>query len=386
MAKNFYETLGVTPKATADDIKKAYRKLAMKWHPDQNKDNPEAEEKFKEISEAYDILKDEQKRAAYDRFGEAAFQQGGMGARGGAGGPDFSGFGGAFSDIFEDMFGDIMGGGRGRQSHSGPARGSDMQYTMEISLDEAYAGVESTIKIPVHESCGSCSGTGAAPGTGEETCPTCDGQGRMRMQQGFFTIEKACATCGGAGKIIREPCKSCSGQGRVRKEKSLRVKIPPGVETGRRIRLSGEGESGMRGGPSGDLYVLLAIKPHKFFKRDGANLFCRVPIPMTTAALGGEIEVPTIGGKGTKVKIPAGTQTGQQFRLKGKGMPVMRSEATGDLYIETSVETPVNLSSKQKGLLQELDKTMGGKAASKHSPEASSFMKKVQELWSDLTE
>lgn len=386
MAKNFYETLGVDKKAPAEEIKKAYRKLAMKWHPDQNKDNPEAEEKFKEINEAYDVLKDEQKRAAYDRFGEAAFQNGGMGARGGAGGPDFSGFGGAFSDIFEDMFGDIMGGGRGRQSRTGPARGNDIQYTMEISLEDAYKGTEANIKVPIHETCGGCSGSGAAAGTGEETCPTCAGQGRMRMQQGFFTIEKTCPTCGGAGKIIRDPCKSCGGAGRVRKEKTLRVKIPPGVETGRRIRLAGEGEAGLRGGPNGDLYVLLAIRPHKYFKRDGTNLYCRVPIAMTTAALGGEIEVPTIAGKGTKIKIPAGTQTGQQFRLKGKGMPVLRSEATGDMYIEVAVETPVNLSSKQRSLLEELDKSMGGKAAGKHSPESSGFMNKMKELWDDLTE
>lgn len=386
MAKDFYQTLGVDKKASADELKKAYRRLAMKWHPDQNKDNPEAEEKFKEINEAYDILKDEQKRAAYDRFGEAAFQNGGMGARGGGGaGFGGGGFGGAFTDIFEDMFGDIMGG-RGQQSRTGPARGSDMQYTMEISLEEAYAGKEATIKIPVHEACEQCKGSGAAPGTGEETCTTCSGQGRMRMQQGFFTIEKSCPTCGGAGKIIRDPCKACSGQGRVRKEKTIRVKIPPGVETGRRIRLAGEGESGLRGGPNGDLYVLLAIRPHKFFKRDGANIYCRVPVTMTAAALGGDIEVPTVGGKRTQVKIPAGTQSGQQFRLKGKGMPILRSEATGDLYIEVAVETPVNLSGKQRDLLKELDKTMGGKAASKHSPESSGFMNKMKELWDDLTE
>jgi len=381
MAKDYYETLGIDSDAQPDAIKKAYRKLAMKWHPDQNKDNPEAEEKFKEISQAYDILKDEQKRAAYDRFGEAAFQGGGQG-----GGPGFSGFGGGFSDIFEDMFGDIMGGGRAQQSRSGPARGSDMQYTMEISLEEASTGKGADITIPVHEACGKCHGSGAAAGTGEETCTTCDGHGRIRMQQGFFTIEKACATCQGAGKIIRDPCNTCRGQGRVRKDKTLRVKIPPGVETGRRIRLTGEGEAGMRGGPAGDLYVLLAIKPHKFFKRDGANLYCRVPIAMTTAALGGEVEVPTINSKGTKVKIPPGTQTGQQFRLKGKGMPVLRSESRGDMYIESAVETPINLSSKQKNLMQELDKTMGGKAASKHSPQSSGFMGKVKELWDDLTE
>lgn len=387
MAKNFYETLGVDKKSSADEIKKAYRKLAMKWHPDQNKDNPEAEAKFKEISEAYDVLKDEQKRAAYDRFGEAAFQGGFRPGGAGPGGGDFgAGFGGAFTDIFEDMFGDIMGG-RGKQTRTGPVRGSDIQYTVEITLENAYKGTESDIKIPVNEVCGKCSGSGATPGTGEETCPTCAGQGRMRMQQGFFTIEKTCPTCGGAGKVIRDPCNACGGTGHTRKEKTLRVKIPAGVETGRRIRLAGEGEAGARGGPSGDLYVMLAVRPHKYFKRDGANLYCRVPVAMTTAALGGEIEVPTIGSRGgTKMKIPAGTQTGQQFRLKGKGMPVLRSEAVGDMLIEMAVETPVNLTSKQKDILKQLDETMGGKSASKHSPESSGFMGKMKELWSDLTE
>ena len=386
MSKDFYKTLGVDKGASKEEIKKAYRKLAMKYHPDQNKDNAEAEAKFKEISEAYDILKDDQKRAAFDQFGSAAFEggagPGGFSGGGFGGGAGFSGF----SDIFEDMFGDFMGGGGARGGQSGPGRGSDMQYTMEISLEEAHKGIEKTIKVPVHETCGSCKGSGAKPGTGEETCPTCDGAGRMRAQQGFFTIERACPTCNGAGKIIRDPCDVCSGSGRVRKEKSLKVKIPAGIESGRRIRLAGEGEAGMRGGPSGDLYVLLAVKPHKFFKRDGANLQGRVPIPMTTASLGGDVEVPTIAGSRTKIKIPPGTQTGQQLRLKGLGMPVLRSDAVGDMYVEVVVETPVNLSSKQKDLLKQLDKTMGGKAASKHSPESSGFMSKMKELWDDLTD
>ncbi len=383
MARDFYQILGVDRKAPKDDIKKAYRKLAMKWHPDQNTDNKqEAEQKFKEINEAYDILKDDQKRAHYDQFGDGS--PGGGGFRGSA--SDFAaGFGGAFSDIFEDMFGDIMGQ-RGARGGTGPARGSDMQYTMEISLEEAYNGVESTIKMPISEPCDKCSGSGAMPGTGEESCATCAGAGRMRMQQGFFTIERPCPTCHGAGKIIKDPCSKCGGAGRTRREKTLRVKIPAGVETGRRIRLAGEGEAGFRGGPTGDLYVLLNVKPHNFFRRDGANLFCRVPVPMTTAALGGEFEVPVIGGKRTKVKMPAGTQSGQQFRLKSKGMPILRSEARGDMFIEVSVETPVNLSAKQKSLLQDLDKTLGGKEASKHSPESSGFLNKVRELWSDLTE
>ena len=387
MAKDYYETLGVQRGADKDEIKKAYRKLAMKYHPDQNKDDPSAEAKFKEVNEAYDVLKDEQKRAAYDQFGEAAFQQGGMGGgfRGG-GGPDFSGFGGAFSDIFEDMFGDVMGGmGRGR-ARSGPMRGADMQYTMEISLEDAYRGKEATIRIPTNETCDTCKGSGAAPGTGADTCSSCDGMGRVRMQQGFFTIERTCPTCQGMGKVIKDPCKKCHGEGRVRKEKTLKFKIPAGVDNGRRIRLAGEGESGLRGGPSGDLYVLLAIKPHKLFKRDGADLHCRVPVPMTTAALGGDIEVPTIDGKKSSFKINAGTQSGQQYRLRGKGMPTQRSDVKGDMYIEIAVETPVNLSGKQKELLRELDKTMGGKAASKHSPESSGFLNKFKELWDDLTE
>lgn len=380
MAKDYYGTLGVDKRATADEIKKAYRKLAMKWHPDQNKDNAEAEEKFKEINEAYDVLKDEQKRAAYDQYGEAAFQQGGGGPRPGG----FPGGAGAFSDIFEDMFGDIMGRtGRGR---SGPSRGQDMQYTLEINLEDAYKGKEETLQMPVNESCDECGGSGAKSGTGEENCTACNGQGRLRMQQGFFTIEKPCATCKGAGKIIKEPCGKCGGGGRIRKEKSLRIKIPPGVETGRRIRLAGEGEAGTRGGVNGDLYILLAVRPHKFFHREAANLYCRVPVQMTTAALGGEFEVPTIDGKRTKVKIPAGTQTGQQFRLKGKGMPILKSEATGDMFIEVAVETPVNLSPKQKELLKQLDTSLGGKEAGKHSPESSGFMKKMREVWDDLTE
>ena len=383
MARDYYTILGVDRKASQDDIKKAYRKLAMKYHPDQNKDDPSAEEKFKEISLAYDALKDDQKRTAYDRFGEAAFQGGGPG--GGGGGFRPSDFAGGFSDIFEDMFGDIMGRGRGGTG-GGPSRGADMQYTMEVSLDDAFAGKETSIKVPMNESCEGCGGSGAAAGTGEETCPTCNGQGRMRMQQGFFTIERACSTCSGNGKIIRDPCGKCNGSGLTRKEKNLKVKIPPGIDNGRRIRLTGEGEAGMRGGPHGDLYVLVVVKPHKFFRRDNANLHCRVPIPMTTAALGGEIEVPNMGGKRARLKIPPGTQTGQQFRMKGKGMPILKSESAGDLYIEVTAETPVNLNKKQQDLLKQLDDTLGGSAAGKHSPESSGFMNKVKEIWNDLTD
>ena len=380
--KDYYKTLGVERGASADDLKKAYRKLAMKYHPDQNKD-PAAEETFKEINEAYDVLKDPQKRAAYDQFGTAAFNRGGAGAGGGFNASDFAGFGSAFSDIFEDMFGGA--GGRGG-AQGGPGRGSDMQYTLEISLEEAFGGKEATIRVPTNETCDKCNGNGAEPGTGSEKCDTCDGNGRVRMQQGFFTIERTCPTCGGVGNIIRDPCKKCGGHGRVRKEKALKVKIPAGIDSGRRIRLAGEGEAGLRGGTAGDLYVLLVVKPHKFFRRDGANLHCRVPISMTTAALGGEIDVPTMDKNSTKVKIPAGTQSGQQLRMRGKGMPVLRSESFGDMYIEVHVETPVNLSSKQKELLKQLDATMGGKSGADNSPEASGFVKKVKELWNDLTD
>lgn len=388
MSKDFYKTLGVDKTASADEIKKSYRKLAMKYHPDQNKDNPEAEAKFKEISEAYDILKDEQKRAAYDRFGAAAFDGSmGPGGPGGAGG-GFEGFAGgagagAFSDIFEDMFGDFMGG-RGGGRTGGAQRGSDIQYTLEISLEDAYKGKDAQIKIPVNDTCDHCDGTGAEPGTSATTCDTCDGVGRVRQQQGFFTIERTCPTCQGTGKIIADPCKKCGGQGRIKKDKTLKVKIPAGVDTGRRIRLSGEGEAGVLGGQRGDLYVLLAIKPHKLFRRDGANLFCRVPITVTKAALGGEVEVPTIEGKSTKVKVPAGTQTGQQFRLKGKGMSVLGSDSKGDLYIESFVETPVNLNKKQQDMLKALDKDFANDKSGKHSPEASGFFTKVREFWDDI--
>lgn len=383
MSEDFYKLLGVERSASADELKKAYRKLAMQYHPDRNKDNPAAEEKFKQITHAYDILKDEQKRAAYDRFGAAAFD-GSMGAAGPGGGRGFEGFGSAFSDIFEDMFGDFMGG-RGRSG--GAARGSDLQYTLEITLEDAFKGREAKIRIPINDTCEHCSGSGAEPGTSADKCPTCEGAGRIRQQQGFFTIERACPTCGGAGKTIQNPCTKCHGQGRLRKEKNLKVKIPPGVDTGRRIRLSGEGEAGLQGGQRGDLYVLLAIKPHKLFRREGANLYCRVPVTVTRAALGGDVEVPTIEGAAAKVKIPAGTQTGQQFRLRNKGMAILGSEARGDLYIDIFVETPVNLSKKQQDMLKTLDRDFSDeKNAGKHSPEASGFFKKVRELWDDLKE
>lgn len=383
MAEDYYKTLGVDKGADAAEIKKAYRKMAMKYHPDQNKDDKEAEAKFKEVNAAYDVLKDEQKRAAYDRFGDAAFD-GSMGG-GGGGNPFGGGFsGGNFSDIFEDMFGDFMGGGGQRRGAGGAMRGSDMQYAMEITLEEANEGIEQTITVPINDTCNSCDGSGASKGQKSETCSTCNGAGRVRAQQGFFTIERACSTCGGEGEIIKDPCKKCSGSGRVRREKSLKVNIPKGIDNGRRIRLSGEGEAGVKGGPPGDLYILISVKPHKFFKRDGANLYCRVPIAMTTAALGGDIEVPTIGGKRSKVKIPGGTQTGQQFRLKEKGMPVIQSSSVGDMYIEIFVETPVNLNSKQKEVFKSLDKDLSGKDGKKYSPESSGFFDKMKDLWADL--
>jgi molecular chaperone DnaJ len=383
MAEDLYKTLGVDKNASADDIKKAYRKLAMKYHPDQNKDNEEAEQKFKEVNAAYDVLKDPQKKAAYDQFGDSAFQQGGGGGNPFGGGFQ-GGFTGAgnFSDIFEDMFGDFMGGGaRGR---SGPMRGNDMQYAMDISLEDAFTGKEETITVPINDTCDACKGSGAEEGTSSTECPTCNGAGRIRAQQGFFTVERTCATCSGQGTVIKDPCKKCSGAGRVRREKTLKVNIPKGIDSGRRIRLSGEGEAGARGGPSGDLYILINVKPHKFFKREAANLFGRVPVAMTTAALGGEIEVPTIDGKKSKMKVPAGTQTGQQFRLKGKGMPQLQSSNVGDMYIEIFVETPVNLNNKQKEVFKELDKDLSGKDGKKYSPESSGFLNRMKDLWADL--
>lgn len=388
MSKDYYEVLGVSKSASQDELKKAYRKLAMKYHPDQNKDNKEAEAKFKELNQAYDVLKDEQKRAAYDQYGAAAFD-GSMGGMGGGAG--FGGMGGAggfagFSDIFEDMFGDFMGGqARGGAGRSG--RGSDVQYTMDMTLEEAFQGKEKTIKIPLNEECDACEGSGAEPGSSAETCGTCNSAGRVRRQQGFFTIEQVCPTCNGEGSTLKNPCKKCSGAGRVKKTKTLKVKIPAGVDHGRRIRLSGEGEAGLRGGSAGDLYVLINMKAHKFFKRDGANLYCRVPITVTKAALGGDVEVPLVEGGRSKVKVPEGTQTGQQFRLRGKGMTILNSESRGDMYIEIFVETPVNLDKKQQDLLKELDKAIGGddhKRSSKHSPESSGFFSKAREFWDDL--
>ncbi|MFZ4124946.1 MAG: molecular chaperone DnaJ [Rickettsiales bacterium] len=388
MAEDYYSLLGVAKGASDEEIKKSYRKLAMQYHPDRNQGNAEAEKKFKAINEAYDVLKDEQKRAAYDRFGHDAFTQGGGNAAGaGAGGFDFSG---SFSDIFEDLFGDFTGrrggagggrqGGAGGQA-SGAARGADLRYNLDVTLEDAFKGKQQTIKVTTSDSCGDCSGSGAAKGSQPETCSVCGGRGAVRMQQGFFTIERSCANCQGTGKVIKTPCKTCAGSGRVRKEKSLSVTIPAGVEEGTRIRLAGEGEAGFRGGPAGDLYIFLTINPHKLFRREGANIYCRVPLKMTTATLGGHIEVPTIDGGRVKVSVPAGTQSNHQFRLKGKGMSVLRSEAKGDMYVEVQVETPVNISKRQRELLEEFDQA-GGKQST--SPESDGFFTKVKEFWEDL--
>ena len=383
MAKDdYYGTLGVERDASKEDIRKAYRKLAMKYHPDRNPGDKQAEQKFKEINEAHDVLKDEQKRAAYDRFGHAAFEQGGPGGNpfGGGAGAGFGGTG--FGDIFEEMFGDFMGGG-GRRGPGSTARGADLRYNLEVTLEQVYKGAKTQIRVPTSVSCTECHGSGAAGGASPVTCPTCHGHGRVRAQSGFFTVERTCPNCQGVGQVIKDPCRNCGGSGRIRKEKTLSVNIPAGVEDGTRIRLAGEGEAGLRGAPAGDLYIFLTVAPHRFFQRDGANIFCRVPIPMTTAALGGSIEVPTLDGKRARINVPEGTQTGHQFRLAGKGMPVLRSTAHGDMFVQTVVETPVNLSRKQKELLREFE---GSGSAEKTSPESAGFFSKVKELWEDLKE
>ena len=377
MAKqDFYELLGVAKGCGSEDLKKAYRKLAMQWHPDRNPGDKAAEQKFKDINEAYDVLKDDQKRAAYDRFGHAAFENGGRGA-----GPGDFGFAAGFADIFDEMFGDFMGGRRGQQSAT---RGNDLRYNMEISLEEAFKGKQTNIRVPTLTACESCNGTGAESGSKPVTCPTCHGHGRVRAQQGFFTIERTCPTCHGGGRVIENPCRVCGGQGRTRREKTLQVSIPAGVEDGNRIRLSAEGEAGVRGGAPGDLYIFLSVKPHRFFQRDGANIQCRVPIDITTASLGGTIEVPSIDGTRAKLTVPPGAQTGRQFRLKGKGMSVLRSPSRGDMYIEVMVETPVNLTKRQQELLREFAEAGDGKRAT--SPEAEGFFTRVKEFFEDLRE
>ena len=382
MAKrDYYEVLGVSRDASADEIKKAYRRKARELHPDSNGDTPDAEARFKEVNEAYDALKDPERKAAYDRFGHAAFD-GGMGG-GGAGGPrggmhPGGDFASAFSDVFEDLFGDFMGGGRGgaRQRAS---RGSDLRYNMRITLEEAYSGVAKNITLPASVLCDSCEGSGAEGGAEPVSCPTCGGMGKVRAQQGFFTVERSCPTCGGLGQIVKNPCKACGGAGRVEKERSLSVNVPPGVETGTRIRLSGEGEAGLRGGPPGDLYIFIELRDHPLFERDNVNLHCRVPVSIATAALGGEIEVPTIDGGRSRVKVPAGSQTGRQMRLRGKGMPALRGGGVGDMFIELAVETPVNLTARQKEILREFDRL-----SEENNPESSGFFDKVKSFWESM--
>lgn len=376
MAKrDYYETLGVGRDASEQDLKSAFRRLAKEHHPDANPGDKGAEQKFKDLTEAYEALKDPQKRAAYDRFGHAAFE-GGRGGGGGQGfGPDFAS---SMSDIFDDLFGEFMGGrgGRGRSS-GGRERGADLRYNMEITLAEAFSGKNAQIRVPTSVACETCSGSGAKAGTKPKPCPTCAGQGKVRASQGFFTIERTCPACHGRGEVIEDPCPTCSGAGRVTKERTLSVNIPAGVEDGTRIRLANEGEAGLRGGPAGDLYIFLSIKPHDFFQRDGADIFCKVPISMTTAALGGQIEVPTVEGEMTRVKIPEGSESGKQFRLKGKGMPVLRSKMTGDMYIQVDVETPKNLTRKQRELLEEFEK-LSHKGT---SPESAGFFARVKDYF-----
>src|SRR5271169_3595533 len=364
----YYETLEVDRTADESRLKAAFRKLAMKWHPDKNPGDATSEIRFKEINEAYEVLKDGEKRAAYDRFGHAAFEQGT------GGGPGFgAGFASSFSDIFEDLFG--MAGQRGRGG--GRERGADLRYNMEISLEEAYLGKTAQIEIPVSVTCESCSGTGAKAGTKPKTCSMCGGQGRVRQAQGFFTLERTCPGCQGRGQMIEDPCPSCSGSGRVTRERTLSVNIPQGVEDGTRIRLAGEGEAGLRGGPPGDLYIFLSISAHVFFQRDGADLHCRAPISMTTAALGGEFEVPTIDGGKTRVKIPEGTQSGRRFRLQAKGMPVLRSKQVGDMYVQVVVETPQNLTKRQRELLAEFQKL----SSNDTNPESAGSFGRVKEFF-----
>lgn len=378
--RDLYEVLGVSRDAAERDIKKAYKRLAMKFHPDRNQE-ADAVEKFKEVKEAHEILTDAQKRQAYDQYGHAAFEQGGMG--GGAGG--FSGGGGGgFEDMFGDVFGDIFGGGGRRGGGQRAQRGSDLRYNMELSLEDAVRGCEKEIRIPTLAECEVCDGSGAKAGSTSQTCGTCHGHGQVQMRQGFFAVQQACPTCYGKGKIIKDPCGSCHGEGRKQKNKTLNVKIPAGVDTGDRIRLTGEGEAGERGAPAGDLYVEVHLRQHHIFDRDGSHLHCEVPVSFTLAALGGEVEVPTLNGR-FKLKVPAEMQTGRMFRMRGKGVKSVRGGAVGDLICKLVVETPVKLSSHQKDLLRDLEESFGGDAGQKHKPKSEGFFNGVKKFFDDLT-
>jgi molecular chaperone DnaJ len=370
--RDYYEVLGVSRTVTDVELKASYRKLAMLHHPDRNPGDNECEHKFKELNEAYDVLKDGDKRAAYDRFGHAAFEQGGGGHGFGA---DFAH---TFSDIFEDLFG--MSGGRRGGRGQGRERGSDLRYNMEITLEEAYLGKTAQVRIPTSVTCEVCSGSGAKAGSKPKACATCGGAGKIRHAQGFFTLERTCPACNGRGQVIDDPCASCAGAGRVTRERMLSVNIPAGVEDGTRIRLAGEGEAGLRGGPPGDLYIFLSLAQHEFFQRDGADLHCRVPISMATAALGGEFEVPAIDGSKARVKVPGGTQTGRRFRLTSKGMPVLRAKQTGDMYVQVAVETPQNLTKRQRELLAEFEKL----SSEQTQPESAGFFSRVKEFLDGL--
>jgi molecular chaperone DnaJ len=373
--RDYYEILGVAREADEAALKSAFRKKAMQCHPDRHPNDPEAEKTFKELNEAYQVLSDGQKRAAYDRFGHQAFENGG--------GPNPGGFGGDFtssmSDIFEELFG--MGGGRRRGQGGGRERGADLRYNMEISLEEAFNGKSAQLRIPTTVSCEACSGSGATPGSKPKTCGICGGHGRVRASQGFFSVERTCPTCQGRGQVIEDPCKACSGAGRITKERVLSVNIPAGVEDGTRIRLANEGEAGFRGGPPGDLYIFLSLQPHTFFQRDGQDLYCRAPVSMVTASIGGAFEVPTIDGGRAQVKVPEGTQSGKRFRLSGKGMPVLRSKVVGDLYVQVDVETPRNLTKRQKELMAEFEK----ESSKDTQPETAGFFAKAKAFWDGLS-
>ena len=368
--RDYYETLGVARDATEAELKAAFRKAAMQCHPDRHPGDAQAEARFKEVNEAYQYLSDSQKRAAYDRYGHAAFEPGG----------GMDGFATSMSDIFDDLFGDIMGR-RGGRSPSGKERGADLRYNLEMTLEEAYQGKTATIKLPTLVTCEGCAGSGAKPGSKPKICSTCGGHGRVRAQQGFFAIERTCPSCGGRGQTIDNPCEKCGGSGRLTRERTLSVNMPAGVEDGTRIRLSGEGEAGLRGGPAGDLYIFLSIKPHPFFQRDGADLYCRVPISMVQAALGGEFVVRSLDGGEARVRIPEGAQSGHQMRLRGKGMPILRSRDFGDLYIQANVETPQNLTRRQRELLMEFD----AESSSKTQPESVGFFARMKEFFEGLS-